>query len=218
MPPPKYDSDSFVEYAHPLFTFIHLLMISSRLVSDTRPLTIHTNGPGVNIYHVQKTFLASVSAKLATQCFSQRVYLKVGHEAFRIFLAWLLREDTKKAKSSQLSLARARSFGALYEIPSFQDKVMEQLIELLESTYVDPAAVLEAYQVTERDTLLQRALVTQLAIDMRSKTGYHWERKFFTEHGMEKVADLYVDLIQAMCDHHDDSLVLEGFLLMDATE
>jgi hypothetical protein len=53
--------------------------------------------------------------------------------------------------------------------------------------------------VGERDTLLQRAFVAQLTIDMISQTGSHWEEKVFTKHKLEKVTGFYLDLTQAMC-------------------
>lgn len=129
-------------------------------------MTIHTAGLGDHRYQIQKTFLAAASNKLAERCSAQNTYLDISNEGFRIFLAWLLYDNVNRAATSQLSLAQAWNFGAVYDMPTFQDAVMLTLVPKLQDVDVCPLAVLEAYSVIERDTLLQRAFVAQLALDM----------------------------------------------------
>ncbi|GAB7328683.1 hypothetical protein MBLNU13_g00606t1 [Cladosporium sp. NU13] len=134
------------------------------------------------------------------------------NEAFYIFLAWLLYNNIGRAVNSQTSLAEAWNFGAKHLMPCLQD------------TYVCSDAVLEAYTVNGRDTLLQRAFVAQLANDTICQTGTQLEEKVFTKHKMEKVAGLYLALTQAMCvtfDHNkcaERSIKAADFLHGDTDE
>jgi len=64
--------------------------------------------------------------------------------------------------------------------------------------------------VTERDPLLQRAFVAQLAIDMVRQKGHQWGKKVFTEYKLEKVQGFYFDLTQAMCVNFDHAKCAEG--------
>lgn len=173
-------------------------------------MTFHTTGLGDHRYQIQRTFLASVSNKLAERCSAQNIYLNISNEGFRIFLAWLLYDNVSRAATSQLSLAQAWNFGATYEMPTFQDAVMLVLVPNLQDIDVCPLAVLEAYSVTERDTLLQRAFVAQLAIYMVRQAGHQWEKKVFTSHKLQKVPDFYLDLTQAMCVNFDHTKCAEG--------
>ena len=167
-------------------------------MSDTKPLTIKTNGPGVQVYHVQKTFLAGVSAKLVERCCQPPAKLDVSQDAFRIFLAWLFSRDVDEVESSQKSLAQAWKFGAQYDMPDFQDAVMHKILSYLSAENICPCAVAEAYAVPERGTKLQRAFVAQLAIDMRRGGVYAWNRKLFEDHRFEEVSGFYLDLTEAM--------------------
>lgn len=160
---------------------------------------------------------------LATHCSEQHNHLDISNEAFCIFLAWLLYSDIGRAANSQRSLAEAWNFGAKYLMPEFQDAVMHVIIPILQDTEVCPYAVLEAYKVSERDTLLQRAFVAQLATDMISQTDSQWEEKVFTKHKLENVAGFYLDLTQAMCVTFDHSKCVERCIevadfLHDGTE
>lgn len=165
-----------------------------------------------------------MSHSLAERCSENYNNLDVSNEAFRIFLAWLLYNDINRAANSQESLAEAWNFGAKYLMPMFQDAVMHVLVPYLKSKYVCPYAVLEAYRVDERDTLLQRAFVAQLAIDMISRTGSEWREEVFAEHKLENVAGFYLALTQAMCvtaDHSEcveESIEAADYLLDDKDE
>ena len=125
---------------------------------------------------------------------------------------------------SQESLAQAWNFGARYDMPDFQDAVMHVLISTIQDTEVCPYAVLVAYRVAERETLLQRAFVSKLAIDMVRQAGWQWEKDVFTSHKLDKVAGFYLYLTQAMCvnlDHTkcaDECIEAEEFLHDGATE
>lgn len=89
------------------------------------------------------------------------------------------------------------------------------LAPILQKEAVSPQAVLEAYRVIERDTLLQRAFVAQLAIDMVSQDGHEWEKRVFTNHKLEKVAGFYLDLTQTMCVNFDHTKCAEGCINAD---
>lgn len=173
-------------------------------------MTIHTTGLGDHSYQIQRTFLAAASSKLAERCSAQNTYFDISNEGFRIFLAWLLYDNMNRAATSQLSLAQAWNFGATYEMPTFQDAVMLALVPVLQDTDVCPSAVLEAYSVAERDTLLQRALVAQLSMDMVRQKSHQWEKKVFTDYELEKVPGFYLDLTQAMCVDFDHTECAEG--------
>jgi hypothetical protein len=157
---------------------------------------------------VQKTFLASVSTKLAKHCCQKSSELDTSQEALRIFLAWLIYRDLNEVTNTQKSLAQAWNFGAQYDIPNFQVAVMHLLVLCLHEDHVDPGAVIEAYAVVERDTKLQRAFVAQIAIDMRRGDVYAWERPTFTDNSMEMVLGFYLDLTDALREA-DQEAVLE---------
>ena len=167
---------------------------------------------GSRWYHIQRTFLATVSHSLAERCSENYNHLDVSNEALRIFLAWLLYDDIDRAVNSQKSLAEAWNFGAKYLMPRFQDAVMHVLVPYLQEVYVCPYAVLEAYRVKERATLLQRAFVAQLAIDMVSQEGFRWGEEVFTEHKLENVEGFYLALTQAMCVTLDHNICVEKYI------
>lgn len=168
--------------------------------------TLVTAEPDSQQYHVPHTLLAGVSARLASHCAgSGRLILNVSNGAFRIFLAWLLHRDIHDIANSQLELAEAWNFGAAYDIPAFQDTVMNDVLLCMVNEHVEPEAVLEAYRVTKRGTLLQRALIGQLAIDMRGGDSYAWDRDTFKEHKLDKVPEFYLDLTEAVCPCGEDA-------------
>jgi hypothetical protein len=83
-------------------------------------------------------------------------------------------------ESVQTQLAQAWNFGAEYEMPAFQDKVMRKLVKLLGTQRVRPSAVVEAYRPRERGSLLQKAFVQHLALDMEEDAaGFVWTREDF---------------------------------------
>lgn len=75
---------------------------------------------------------------------------------------------------------------------------MHQLMPCLREDHVDPDAVIEAYAADERDTKLQRAFIAQIAIDMRRRDEYRWERSTFIDHDMEELQGFYLDVIEAL--------------------
>lgn len=181
-------------------------------------MALHTTDADCPVYYVQKTLLASVAPKLSEHCLAPHFYLDVGDGGFRIFLAWLLydKDITRNTILTAVSLAQAWNFGAQYDMPMFQDAVMRQLESYLKENYVKPENVLEAYKTTGRNTLLQRAIVSQLAIDLRRSP---WTRDAFMSHGLEEVEGFCLDLIQAMCDETiSEELNWAGFLLEDTEE
>lgn len=171
----------------------------SGLASDTTLLKIRAKNSDARVYCVQKTFLAVVSTELAEDCCCQQPSeLDIGQEALHIFLAWLISRDLSGVTISQEPLAQAWNFGAQYDIPEFQDAVMHQLMPCLREDHVDPDAVIEAYAADERDTKLQRAFIAQIAIDMRRRDEYRWERSTFIDHDMEELQGFYLDVIEAL--------------------
>ena len=100
----------------------------------------------------------------------------------RVFVTWLLYQKLDVAEDDegivQIQLAQAWNFGAEYEMPAFQDKVMRKLLKLLGTQRVHPDAVVEAYRPRERGSLLQKAFVQQLASDMEQNVeGIVWTRR-----------------------------------------
>jgi hypothetical protein len=231
---PNPDNDGLVKYQLPLVMSMRLLTLCSGLMSDNKPLLIRTQTSGTMLhfrdYYIQKTLLASVSVKLAQvpNCCSNSYHCHrdIGDEAFRIFLCWLLREDINKNQPSQVVLAQAWNFGAGFEIPTFQDIVMRLVVARIGSETVEAGAVVEAYKGTERGTLLQRAFVGQLAIDMNHNPSYEWTRADFKDFGLDRVPDLCLDLIDAMSrmaqgffpDGDSPTIELKDFLLLDEEE
>jgi hypothetical protein len=170
--------------------------------------------------------LAAVSVSLANRWHNGvRPYCdQPSDDAFRIFLEWLLYRKIDKDLGSQLTLAKAWNFGAQYDIPAFQDAVMHRVSSLLSSEEIVPDAVLEAYKVTERRTLLQAVFIANLASDMRSGKSYAWRRGVFETYGLEKVRGFYLDLTEATCPVGDDaenglpSINPADYLLMDTSK
>jgi len=102
-----------------------------------------------------------------------------------MFVTWLLYQKLDVQESDeralQIQLAQAWNFGAEYEMPAFQDKVMRKLWKLLSTQRVHPDAVVEAYRPLERGSLLQQVFVRQLASDMDEDVeGIGWTREDFT--------------------------------------
>lgn len=190
------------DYIGSLWRF-HVNLASSDLTSNAKPLMIQAIESNAQVYYVQKTFLASVSTKLAERCCQQPTKLAISEEALCIFLAWLISrnaDEIDELGSSQVSLAQAWNFGAQYDMPGFQDAVMHQLASCLSGDSVSPDAVVVAYATTRRGTKLQSAFIAQLAIDMRRGGAHAWDRTTFTDYRLEEVMGFFLDLTDAMCD------------------
>lgn len=89
---------------------------------------------------------------------------------------------------------------------------MHCLVPCLYEDHVDPDAVIEAYVVDERGTKLQRAFIAQLAIDMRRRDEFAWDRTIFTDNCLEDVQGFLLDLTDAMADDKV-KLVTSDYLL-----
>jgi hypothetical protein len=115
-----------------------------------------------------------------------------------MFVAWLVYQklDIESEEGIvQIQLAQAWNFGAEYEMPAFQNKVMRKLFELLGTQRVHPDAVVEAYRPLERGTLLQKAFVQQLASDMEEDVeGIVWTREDFTGCALGADSQFLLDL------------------------
>lgn len=117
----------------------------------------------------------------------------------RVFVTWLLYQKLDVAEDDegivQIQLAQAWNFGAEYEMPAFQDKVMRKLLKLLGTQRVHPDAVVEAYRPRERGSLLQKAFVQQLASDMEQNVeGIVWTREDFTGCALGADSQFLLDL------------------------
>ena len=185
-------------------------------MSGVKLLQIQAYGCDAQVYYVQKTFLASVSPKLAEHCHQQPTNLDISKVALHIFLTWLITRDNdgiKEVGGSQMALAQAWNFGAQYDMPDFQDAVMRQLVCCLSAVdYVSPDAAREAYATIACGTRLQRALIAQLAIDMR-RSDHAWPRNYFTDHCLQGVPEFLLDLTEAMREADSQShLKVNDFL------
>lgn len=133
---------------------------------------------------VPRSLLASVSPKLVDTCSRGLQLTHVSEKVIRMFVTWLLYRkldiDEGEEGTTQTQLAQAWNFGAEYEMPAFQDKVMRKLVKLLSTHCVHPDAVVEAYRPPERGSLLQKAFVQQLASDREEDEGIAWTREDFT--------------------------------------
>lgn len=97
----------------------------------------------------------------------------------------------------QTTLAGAWNFGHKYGMLGLQDAVMHQLVMNFETQDICPQAVHEAYKV-DRPSELQRAFVSQLAIDMHVAEGQEWNTKTIESHGFGKATGFLLDLIEAL--------------------
>lgn len=166
-----------------------------------------------------------MSTKLADLS-SIHIFDHIGEKAFRLFVTWLLyrkmdeRNDADDENDVQTPLAQAWNFGAEYNIPHFQNAIMEKLVHYIGQQRIEPEAMKEAYRQATRDTQLQKALISFLAKDLCTYNEAAWERKDFVEHGMENVEGLCLDLVQAMgaaCEC-DPSVPKFGDLLVSEDE
>lgn len=103
---PNASSHSLLEYVEPCAVSVDLLTTISQLTNDREPVVIHTRC-SYQSYPVQKTWLATVSDKLAESCQTKHVHLPVEHEAFLIFLDWLFHGNIELVAKNQRSLAMA---------------------------------------------------------------------------------------------------------------
>jgi hypothetical protein len=93
----------------------------------------------------------------------------ISDHAFRIFVVWLLYRELDCVGQGistwvdhQKDFAEAWNFGALYNIPAFQNAVMRMIVLGLNENHLDLDAVQEAYCTDMRDTELQQALVMDM--------------------------------------------------------
>jgi hypothetical protein len=126
-----------------------------------------------------------VSPKLVDTCSRGLHLTHVSDKVIRMFVTWLLYQKLDVEDDDegvlQIQLAQAWNFGAEYEMPAFQDKVMRKLFKLLGTQRVHPDAVVEAYRPLERGSLLQKAFVQQLASDREEDIeDFVWTREDFT--------------------------------------
>lgn len=135
-------------------------------------------------FYIPQSLLTSISPKLVDTCSRGLRLDHVSEEVVRVFLTWLLYQKLdvggSDEQSVQTQLAQAWNFGAEYEMPAFQDKVMRKLVKLLGTQRVHTRAVVEAYRPRERGSLLQKACVQHLAVDMEETAeGIGWTREDF---------------------------------------
>jgi len=149
--------------------------------------------------HVPRSLLASVSPKLVDTCSRGLHLTHVSDNVIRMFLTWLLYRkldiDESDEGKTQIQLAQSWNFGAEYEMPAFQDKVMRKLFELLGTQRIHPDAVVEAYRPLERGSLLQKLFVQQLASDREEDIeGIVWTREDFTGCALGADSQFLLDL------------------------
>jgi len=149
--------------------------------------------------YVPRSLLAIVSPKLVDTCSRGLHLTHVSDKAIRMFVTWLLYRkldmNGSEEGSAQTQLAQAWNFGAEYEIPAFQDKVMRKLVKLLGTQRVYPEAVVEAYRPRGRGSLLQKAFVQQLASDREEDIeGIVWTREDFTGCALGTDSQFLLDL------------------------
>jgi len=116
-----------------------------------------------------------------------------------MFVTWLLYQmlDVEESEEGivQIQLAQAWNFGAEYEMPAFQDKVIRKLLKLLGTQRVHADAVVEAYRPLERGSLLQQAFVQQLASGREEDIeGIVWTREDFTGCALGNDSQFLLDL------------------------
>ena len=206
-----------VEYAHPLSDEIHTIIdiARSQLLHDGRtPLRICTSATSNNskdskesedskhlnsTWYVPRSLLESVSLKLVDTCSRGLHLTHVSDKVIRMFVTWLLYQklDVQEGDEGvvQIQLAQAWNFGAKYEMPAFQDKVMRKLFKILGTQRVHPNAVVEAYCPLERGSLLQKAFVQQLASDREEDIeDFVWTREDFTGCALGSDSQFLLDL------------------------
>ena len=135
--------------------------------------------------YVPRSLVEIVSPKLVDTCSRGLRLTHVKKKVIRMFVTWLLYQKLDLEESDegivQVQLAQAWNFGAEYEMPAFQNKVMRKLVKLISVDRVHPDAVVEAYRPLERGSLLQKAFVQQLACDMEEEVeGMVWTMESFT--------------------------------------
>ena len=164
-------------------------------------------------FYIQKTILESVSKDLADDLRPDHdgIYRfnTTTYEALRIFIGWLLRYPIQ-SKSQEL-LAQSWRFGARYHIPTYQNEVMRQLVDLLHVQPVDVFAVRDAYVYTcdfepriadiivKRDQLLRKAFVTQLALNSRLEHPWESEEEAYIKSGLDMNHNFHKDFFHAVC-------------------
>jgi hypothetical protein len=149
--------------------------------------------------YAPRSLLASVSPKLVGTCSRGLRLTHVSDKVIRMFVTWLLYQTLDVEEDDegivQIQLARAWNFGAEYEMPAFQYKVMSKLFKIIGTERIHPDAVVEAYRPLERGSLLQKAFVQQLASDMEDDVeGIVWTREDFTGCALGADSQFLLDL------------------------
>jgi hypothetical protein len=162
---------------------------------------------------IQRTLLASVSKELADELYPGSDGIcrleTTTYAVLRIFFGWILRCPIQSR--SQKLLAQSWTFGARYQIRVYQNEVMRRLVDVLHTEPVEMSAVRHVYVrnmelepfiakfIAERDRLLRKAFVTQLASDTRLE--YHWEDEEheYVKSGLAANHDFHKDFCHAVC-------------------
>lgn len=158
-------------------------------------------------FPIQKTMLASVSAKLANNCRYRECFLPINSDVLTIFFEWMLRRPIHF--DGQENMVRAWQFGREWEIPGFQNEVMRCLVAEFRHKHINLRAMRQAYRAkspedVEGDKLLRRAFITEFAFEGRDKT---WFEEDLIESGLDKCVGFHKDYTHIMClayDYDDD--------------
>jgi len=189
------------------------------------PLEIYISGSSSPFY-LQEAMLASVSPELASSVVANPIL--ISEDASRMFIFWLLFRkldsigDTSTWVDHQKTFAEHWNFGALYDIPVFQNAVMRMIVLGLNVNHLDLDAVQEAYRTDFRETELQKALVTDMARSCLYEESFRFQdhRDELEHRCMDKVSDLYLDLAAALIDQVDQPgtpLDIDNFLVDESS-
>lgn len=153
--------------------------------------------------------MASVSKVLEQKCQeaikedTRRIDLPhVDATTFLFFLQWLQEGKCKFAK--QELLAAAWNLGAEYEIPRFQDDVMQELFLRMEKNRIDATAVQVAYKSGHDKTLLKSAFLEKLAYNFSGEGLGPWFQGDLTDSGLSGNIDFLKDFALELCAERRD--------------
>lgn len=119
-------------------------------------------------------------------------------------MGWIITRTVES--SSQTSLVKAWKFGARYEIPSFQNLVMRELVDNLRQKRVEASAVREAYSDGVKYDGLQKVFIQQISQDlMRQPESTIWYQDEFKKSGLDHKTDFFRDITFAMCVYAGDN-------------
>jgi hypothetical protein len=165
--------------------------------------------------------LANVSPELASSVIGDPIL--ISDHAFRIFVVWLLYRELDCVGQGistwvdhQKDFAEAWNFGALYNIPAFQNAVMRMIVLGLNENHLDLDAVQEAYCTDMRDTELQQALVMDMVRSCLLDRSFDDHREELEYRCMDKVEGFYPDVATALVDEMDQPgtpLEIDDFLI-----